>query len=295
MSPRLEFDLTADEAEVFLQEADELLVQLNEGLVQLESSPGQPEVIQEVFRAAHTLKGSAGIIGHHRMAEVLHAMETLLDRVRHGQVTVSSDLIDVLLDATDAVRSLVGEVARAMSDSAADGAVEAIDPSALLESLGAFVSGAADLEEEEAEDWQPLEVTPEQRAQLDSEASPAATVWEVRVRIDPESVAPGARALQVLLALEQSARVLMSLPTLAELDDDWSGHSVQALVVTDGAEALGELLGTISEIEAEFIPRGGGDASPGPAQEATPDAVVDNGNRRNGSARASSRDQGQVR
>src|SRR5579875_3179197 len=78
----LQFDATPEELQVFLAETDELLQGLDEQLVRLERAGASPALLQEVFRAAHTIKGGAAAIGHTRMATLTHALETLLDRLR---------------------------------------------------------------------------------------------------------------------------------------------------------------------------------------------------------------------
>lgn len=88
----------------FLAEADDLLGQVGEGLLQLESDPGDAERINEVFRAAHTLKGSSGLFDFPELTRLTHAAEDLLDAVRAGRVQLDSAIIDDLLAAFDLIR-----------------------------------------------------------------------------------------------------------------------------------------------------------------------------------------------
>jgi len=247
----LEFDLSPEEADVFLQEAEEMLLQLNEGLVELEKVGDRPDVVQEVFRAAHTLKGSGGVIGHHRMAEVLHAMETLLDRVRHGEMAVTPNLIDVLLQGTDVVRLLVGEVST--------GEESGVDLAALMASLQAFVNGeqAAVAPAEATDELIPVE---QQEALAAKARAEGTRLVSVNVRIAHDSIAPGARALQALLALQQSCQVAASRPQLDDLTDEWREYAVRAIVLTDDADTMRALLSSISEIEYDLEPLDGGEA-----------------------------------
>ena len=78
----LDADITPEELKVFLEEADEQIELLDEDIVRLEKEEN-PDLLQEIFRAAHTLKGSSAMVGHQRMAELTHAMESLLDRLRN--------------------------------------------------------------------------------------------------------------------------------------------------------------------------------------------------------------------
>ena len=71
----ISFDISPDEMPVFLAETDEQLQLLDEGLVRLEREQNDSDLLQALFRAAHTLKGSAGMIGHKRMVELNHGLE----------------------------------------------------------------------------------------------------------------------------------------------------------------------------------------------------------------------------
>ncbi len=106
----LTFDIADDELQIFLAEADEHLQMLDEGLVRLEREGDDLELLQAIFRAAHTLKGSAGVIGHKRMADLTHAMETVLDGVRKGTLNISTALVDACLESLDALKLLRNEV-----------------------------------------------------------------------------------------------------------------------------------------------------------------------------------------
>jgi two-component system chemotaxis sensor kinase CheA len=72
----LQFDLSSDDQALFLAEVDELLQRVEESLVDLERAPADQALLNEIFRAAHTIKGSSATIGHVRMATLTHAMET---------------------------------------------------------------------------------------------------------------------------------------------------------------------------------------------------------------------------
>src|SRR5437660_4625343 len=106
----LQFDLTPDDQALFLAEVDELLQRVEESLVDLERAPDDQALLNEIFRAAHTIKGSSATIGHTRMASLTHAMETRLDDVRKRTASVTPELIEALLRALDVLKLLRDEV-----------------------------------------------------------------------------------------------------------------------------------------------------------------------------------------
>ena len=106
---RLTFDLQPGDDRLFTEESLEQIGQIERGLLELEQEL-DPRVVNEVFRAAHTLKGSAAMIGHRRLAELTHAMEDLFGAFRNGMLTDVAPFADLLLATIDVLRALVAEV-----------------------------------------------------------------------------------------------------------------------------------------------------------------------------------------
>jgi two-component system chemotaxis sensor kinase CheA len=242
---QLQFDLTPEETEVFLQEAEEHLARLDECLVQLEKT-GDQTVIQEIFRSAHTLKGSAGAIGHLSLAALTHEMETVLDRLRLGSLSVSADLIDTLFAALDVIRALVSEVKTRQSSGVAY--------EELTARLRAYYETKPIPSQATTGHTQARELPKEAVAIADECVAKGESVWVVLAEIAADSVAPGGRALQVLLTLSQIAHVLWSQPIVEELDDAWSHHQVWALVKDTDPVHLEQWLHTISEVQCLVTP-----------------------------------------
>src|SRR3981081_190710 len=106
MTGELQFDLSADDQALFLAEGDETLQRVEESLVDLERAPDDQALLNEIFRAAHTIKGNSATIGHTRMAALTHAMETRLDDVRKRTASVTPQLIEAMLEALDVLKLL---------------------------------------------------------------------------------------------------------------------------------------------------------------------------------------------
>ncbi|MDD2463868.1 MAG: chemotaxis protein CheA [Desulfobulbus sp.] len=95
--------------EVFREEAAELLTSLETALLELEESPQDEELVAQVFRAMHTIKGSGAMFGFNEVAEFTHEVETVFDLVRKDELTVTGDLVSQSLAARDYIRSLLEE------------------------------------------------------------------------------------------------------------------------------------------------------------------------------------------
>ncbi|MEU8243278.1 chemotaxis protein CheA [Actinoplanes missouriensis] len=94
----------------FLAEANDLLASVDEGLLHLERDPGDAELVNEVFRAAHTFKGSSGLFDFPELTRLTHAAEDLLDAVRGGRLALDSGMTDDLLAAFDLIRGWLAHV-----------------------------------------------------------------------------------------------------------------------------------------------------------------------------------------
>ena len=130
----------------FLVEASELVDSLNEQLLELEHSPENPEILNAVFRAFHTVKGGAGFLGVTPLVQVCHRAENVLDKMRNGQVEYDENASDLILQAYDVINDSVQALAageRELPDN---------DPN-LLAALDALAKGekVAEVQEVEAE------------------------------------------------------------------------------------------------------------------------------------------------
>ena len=93
--------------QTFFAEADDLLNSMEDALLRLDDGDHDMETINEIFRAAHTIKGSAGLFGLNDIVSFTHIVENVLDRARDGKITISSDLLSILLPCRDHISVLV--------------------------------------------------------------------------------------------------------------------------------------------------------------------------------------------
>lgn len=125
----------------FISEAQEQIESLEQLLLQLEDAPGDTELLNALFRCAHTVKGSAGIFGLDRVVAFTHHVETLLDKLREGQIDLTPALSTLLLQCNDQLRTLV---AQARDANTADTPEAAAERAALVERLQAAAGHADD-------------------------------------------------------------------------------------------------------------------------------------------------------
>ena len=194
---------------IFFEEADELVESMEAELLEMLGDPDDPERINTVFRAAHSIKGGSATFGFDPIAKFTHVMETLMDEVRDGARRAEPDLIDLLLKATDCVRTML-ETAKA--EQPLDLAAHADVMDALNRALGASAHEP--------------DATAEQEAAEQKAAGPASerelTVFEVQFRPGRDVIRTANEPLAFLKALaalgEMRLRIDTSeVPRLADL------------------------------------------------------------------------------
>ena len=235
-------DITTEDLEVFLQEADENLVALDESIVQLEKDQDNPQLLQEIFRIAHTFKGSSAMFGYRQMTDLAHAMESLFDLVRQGEIVVSTPVIDALLHSLDVLRVLRDDLANS-EDSQVD-----IEPVVQeMETVIAEASGSAPAPRETA----PVSISLDQTAhqKLQTAQLTGQSIFQVRVTLDPETSWASVRCFQVVQGLSLLGDIITSRPSAEEIEAQDVGAEIQVILVTDhDGNALIAPLNTIEDV-----------------------------------------------
>lgn len=222
----------SDMLEVFLEEAVEQLQRLDDGFLALEKNPEDLQLVNEVFRAAHTLKGSSATMGFETIAKLTHSMESLLDGVRSGKQPVTPSGVDALLRSVDILRVLVEQTHN-------DEGSEEISIDAVLELL----TKASDNTEVEA-------VSPVPAASL-PEKSIADDCFRLEIHISHDCVMPSVRGFMAFNAIAGLGDIVSSEPKQESIDDLQSdGTLVVDFRPSVGKEEILRALRGIGEIEA---------------------------------------------
>ncbi|HEX3032340.1 MAG TPA: chemotaxis protein CheA, partial [Bacillota bacterium] len=229
------------------------------------------ELLQGIFRAAHTLKGSSATLGHHRMAQLTHGMENILDKVRKGQLEITTSIMDVLLEALDVLKVLKEEI-ETLEESDVD-----------LETILTGLAEAAEDQGLPVAKSAATELKAAQGPETDMEPKPATTAlampdlaldWEeknmvleaikegkqafnVLVRLDQASDMLPVRALLTLMALREVGEIVKSLPSSEEIEREEAKPLLALLLLTASdretvLRAVRELPDILS-VEAEIL------------------------------------------
>ncbi|MGQ0710945.1 MAG: chemotaxis protein CheA [Rhodoferax sp.] len=207
-------DFIAQALPAFISEAAEQIASIETLLLELETQPEDRELLDALFRCAHTVKGSAGLFGLERVVEFTHHVESLLDRMRDGAVALTPAISTLLLQCNDQIRFLVDTAL----DEAADSAPQQQERSALVTQLHALTHGADASAPADSAD--PAHSAP------DAGGDRSARVWSIQARFGVDTFRNGMDPLSIARYLAGMGQVLGlrclldAVPPLQQIDPE---------------------------------------------------------------------------
>lgn len=200
---------------VFMDECQEHLQSLNQSLLALEQDPDNMEILNQIFRAAHTLKGASATMGFNKMSNVTHAMEDVLSLLRQNELKVNAELINTLFEALDLLEVLAQGIA--------EGREEDIEIAGVLQNLQKFttqeVTAKQDQSAERRRNLQ-LRYLPAEIERIKEAANEGLNLNHLHVYLQEECLLKGARAFMILRELEAHGEIVRTIPTAKELEDE---------------------------------------------------------------------------
>lgn len=217
--------------ETFQTEAREHLEALESALLDLEEGGDNFELINQAFRAIHTIKGGAGMFGFIQLTEFTHHVENLLDNIRNGEININSDIIGVLLDVGDFTAELLDDpnfTAEQQSQSAQF--IERIKLFNTLESSSPVVPSTSEVESGDNGDEEP-------ELQEVQSPKPTLSVFKIDFSPDVHSFRAGLDVFPILNELHQCGELFVKtrddqLPSMAEYEPENSYLTFECVLVT---------------------------------------------------------------
>jgi two-component system chemotaxis sensor kinase CheA len=244
--------------DVFLEESKEHLNSLNERLLKLEKNSRDISSLNEIFRAAHTLKGMSSTMGFNDLADLTHHMEDLLSDLKEGLLEANGYVVDALFNCFDRLQLMIDNIAAGQSDEA--------NNEDLLEILKNIKKGhyeTAAMAEPIPPETQPLSVdfassmfqlNDYELTVLKEAASRDFNIYYVKVEIDQGCLMKAVRAFMVFKALEEEGEIVKTSPPAQDIDEGKFDNSFELFVVTRmNGEALTRCINGISETRALIV------------------------------------------
>jgi two-component system chemotaxis sensor kinase CheA len=238
--------------DLFLEESAEHLQSFNQNLLILESNTERLDLLDEIFRSAHTLKGMSATMGYDSIAQLTHQMENLLDKLRERKILLNKDIINCLFKTADALENMV-ECVRAGETMS----VSIDDLKAELKSLenGEYI--AAQTKQPIMASYHPeseYEISEFEAHAISEAALKGLNVWKLGVRIDQGCLMKGVRAFMVFRNIETIGDIIKSVPPVQDIEDERFQQDITLYIITEFEKAIIEnKIETISEVRIELL------------------------------------------
>ncbi|HFK1764095.1 chemotaxis protein CheA [Bacillus cereus] len=226
--------MQTDLLNIFFEESEEHLQSLNENVLTLEQNPTDMDVVGEIFRSAHTFKGMSASMEFTEMADLTHKMENVLDEIRHGNIVVNAEIIDVIFECIDNLEKMVADVQQ--------GGMGNIDVITTKQKLEALLNGNVET---------PAEYIEQEPINND------AVSHEVHITVEQQAILKAVRAIMCIEALQNVGNVQKTVPSIEEIEADAFGFEFTVFMDTDQSEEeLKQVVLHVSEIEKVEVKQG---------------------------------------
>ncbi|MCQ6274115.1 chemotaxis protein CheA [Bacillus sp. V3B] len=238
--------------EVFIEESKEHLQSCNDHLLELEKSPNDMTIINEIFRSAHTLKGMSATMGYDDLAKLTHQMENVLDGIRNQTISVSPELLDVVFLAVDDLEAMVESIA-----SGGDGkrdVSKVVDMLKMIEkgnkpnvanAQKEVAAAAAEPKTEKQVVYDEFE-----RTVIEQSNEQGFHTYEIAISLRSDCLLKAARVYMVFEVLEKIGEVIKSTPPIEQLEEEQFDQAFMVtLISNEESSDIEKKVMKVSEIE----------------------------------------------
>ncbi len=234
--------------EIFLDETNEHLQSLNTQILNLEQNPEDSDTINEIFRAAHSLKGMAGTMGYKRMQNLTHDMENVFSEVRAGNIKVRPEMIDTLFQCLDALQEYTDNIKNSsdegtndneplikllneyMNGGGGEAPTEAAPAATPAEGEAAAPATSGDISDK----WNKIKLDDSQVNVLGEAFKAGKKVYGINVSVKESCILKAARAFLVLKAIEEKGgEIIVSDPSSQDIEDEKFEFDFTLIVIAD--------------------------------------------------------------
>ncbi|MEI5889365.1 chemotaxis protein CheA [Bacillus cereus] len=227
--------MQTDLLNIFFEESEEHLQSLNENVLILEQNPADMGVVGEIFRSAHTFKGMSASMEFTEMADLTHKMENVLDEIRHGNIVVNANIIDVIFECIDNLEKMVADVQQ--------GGMGNIDAASTKQKLEVLLNGNVEVSADNVEN--------------NRISNKNIVSHEVHITVEQQAILKAVRAIMCIEALQNLGDIQKTVPSIEEIEADAFGFEFTVFMNTDrSVEELKQVVLHVSEIDKVEVKQG---------------------------------------
>ncbi len=254
--------------EIFIDETKEHIQTLNDQVLILEAEPDNIDTVNEIFRAAHSLKGMAGTMGFKRMQRLTHDMENVFSEVRNGKINVNADIVDVVFKCLDCIEGYLANITESGDEGTEDNedVIKVLnDVLAQSESVGSAPAPKEEpkaVEKQEAKSDAPddrkkylsIPIADFEKNAMQEAKEKGMHIYATTVYIQESCLLKAARAFLVFKGLENKGEIIKSVPSVQDIEDERFEFDFSMFIISEKSlEEIKGIIENVSEIEEAVI------------------------------------------
>lgn len=243
--------------EIFLDETTEHLQNLNTQILELEQDSENMDTINEIFRAAHSLKGMAGTMGYKRMQNLTHDMENVFSEVRNGSIKVKANMIDILFQCLDALEEYTTNIRESGDEGTNENEPlikmlgDILNKKAAGESEAKAEAAAKSADDGDGRKWLDINLNSTDKMVIGEAQKQGKMVYGVTVSIQENCLLKAARAFLVFKAVEELGEIIVSNPSAQDIEDERFELDFSLIMITEAdVDKVTAAISNVSEIES---------------------------------------------
>jgi two-component system chemotaxis sensor kinase CheA len=225
-----------------MDECQEHLLTLNQSILELEHNPENSSILDRIFRAAHTLKGASATMGFNKMANLTHAMEDVLSKLRSKELSVTTEIVNSLFQAIDLLEVLATKIG--------EGIEEDIEITGAVQDLRRFVTGEQQVQptSERRQSLQ-LRYQESEKEQIQLSIDNGFRFYHLTVTLVENCLLKGARVFMVLRDVEKLGSIIRSFPSVKDLEDEnFDLQFLVGVISQSNPEEFVAIIGNITDV-----------------------------------------------
>ena len=247
--------------QIFIEESNEHVQSLNQSLLQLEKDPEDKDVLNEIFRVAHTIKGMAGTMGFTKMTKLTHDMENVLQAIRNNEINVTSDLVDVLFKCLDALENYVSTIVATSGEGDKEYTDIMSALKSILENKGTISATPVNTKgnDNKSNDQvkyitEKLEFDEFEKSAVNKAIDMGMHAVKITVALNKGCLLKAARAFVIFQTLEKYGEIVKAQPIVQDIEDENFDSEFTVVVISKENEQLfSNEINSIAEVEEVLV------------------------------------------
>ena len=256
--------------EIFIDETKEHLQSLNEQLLILEKEPENEGTINEIFRAAHTLKGMSGTMGYKRMQNLTHNMENIFSEIRNGKMSVTATIVDLLFKGLDALENYLSNISTTGDEGTEEyteiiaqldvclkqglGEMLAAAPAASNAATAVAAEPKVEADATDKEKFRAFKYADHEKHAMNEAIATGQHAYGITVYIQETCLLKAARAFLVFKTLEGLGTVIKSEPAVQDIEDERFDFDFSMVLITkENIDSVKKAIMSVSEVDSVYL------------------------------------------